>query len=652
MKYKIVCVLVIMVLTLLEGLSYGQKVFAEEDGEYIVLELSISAKDDAYSVIQEALNNNRDNSDTPIKVVVPAGSYKLSRHLVLYSNTYLECTDVTFTKNYSEGTVITIGKNSDEATGYSFYRNITIHGGVFDADGKSGEKTGSILKFAHAENVLVSGVTFKNCCNGHHIGFAGCKNVTISNCTFDGNYATGENKKDNREAIQLDILEKYHFPDLSDASYDGTTNKDITITGCTFQDVNRGVGSHSAYSGKYMDNVRITDNTFNNVSGYAIITSGYTNTTITNNKITKCGSGIYYRSIIPDYANYYKAEDNPKADKGSIIANNTIGIVDTKDSYFSQSPYGIRVYGENVTGSKKIEGGTLKAGDYRAQNVTIKNNDITIQRCANGIWLEGVVSNTVEKNTVQYTKGTGSKDECYGIRVVESNKVTAKNNAIKANNISYVKDGVVVKQSKNITVSSNKISQAAVNGIDITQSSQAKLTGNTVTANGQVGILCYDKSKITTSGNQIKNNKKHGIFLVNSNTGSSISKDKAEGSKQYGIALQNSSATIASARVKGSTSYGIYLTRKATAAISKCTSISNKKEGIYVTQNSSAKISGCTVSSNQGNGIYFTNKGKGSVQSTKLQKNKLYGIYVTKAAGSVTVKSVSYSGNKSGKIQK
>ena len=51
------------------------------------------------------------------------------------------------------------------------------------------------------------------------------------------------------EAVQLDILEESHFPNYKGhaRSYDGTMNENINILGNVFENVNRGVGSHSVF---------------------------------------------------------------------------------------------------------------------------------------------------------------------------------------------------------------------------------------------------------------------------------------------------------------------------------------------------------------------------------------------------------------------
>ncbi len=624
--------------------------FAAE--RYTVLNVAPKNNSDASDLIQQKLNVARDKASASkqYKIVVAKGNYTLSKHLILYSNTYLDCSGAVFKKNYNKGTMLTIGLNTSGATGNSYYKNITINGGTFNADGSTGKKTGGIIKFSHANNVKITNASFKNCCDGHHIGFAGCKNITISGCTFSGHYYSTTQNDNNMEAVQLDVLEKYHFPDLAAKSYDYTMNENITVTNCKFSNVNRGLGSHSAFTGRYMKNIKFTNNTFSNVGGYAIQTSNYIGATITGNKIENCSAGIYYRSINPDYANLYAKDSSPVKDTSTVIKNNTITIMDKKDKKFNQDPYGIRVYGENVKKNKKIENGTLKKGDYRAYGVTISNNKITVKRVSNAIWLYGAVGTKISKNTINFVKSSG-KSTCHGIRIDTCSKTNISNNKITANSISYVKNGIITDNSKSLTISANTISKAKLNGINISNSSTAKITKNTISSNGECGILCYDGSKISTSSNTVKGNKKHGVFFVNCSSQSTMSKDTISASTNYGVALQKSKAKLSSVKSNKNKKYGIYLTQSSSATISKCTVSSNSSDGIYATQKSNVSISGSTVSSNKGNGVYFTNSAKGTVKSTKIKSNKKYGIYRTGKAGKVKIQKVTYSKNKGGKIK-
>lgn len=112
-----------------------------------------------------------------------------------------------------------------------------------------------------------------------------------------------------------------------------------------------------------MKNINISNNTFNNVSGYAVLASSFLNVTINNNSINNCGAGIYYKSINPkpnsksQRPNTYKCSGksySPTVDKSSQISGNIISIVDTKDSSMKQWPYGIRLYGEVVKSNEKL----------------------------------------------------------------------------------------------------------------------------------------------------------------------------------------------------------------------------------------------------------------------------------------------------------
>lgn len=601
--------------------------------------------------IQKALDQNKRDSSSPITVTV-SGTYYLSERLVIYSNTTLDCTGATFIKNYDNSTMLAIGQNQDAPTGNSYYKNITLKGGVFDGN----MKNGSIFSFAHASNVNISGVTFKDCTNGHHLTFAGCSGVTVTGCSFSGHYSASG---DNMEAVQLDILEKDHFPNYKDypAAYDGTMNENITITGNSFANVNRGVGCHSVFAGKYMKNINISSNTFTNVAGYAVLASGFLNTTVNYNTITNCGSGIYYKSINPDGSNTYADSGKtyaPTVDTHSEIIGNTITVTDNNDATSKQGPYAIRLYGENLSADKAVSSCTIKAGDYRAQNVTISSNNITVARSAMGIWLVGACNNTVSSNSISYTSGYSSSQKAFGIRLEKSDKNSIASNTVAANNVAYVESAIMLDNSKSNTLTQNTVSKAKKHGISVSNNSTATLNKNTSSSNGENGIYCYSKSAVTTNSNTLKSNKKYGIYINDCKKSKiKLSKDKVQSNKKNGISLQKATkVTISSANVTKNNGYGIYLTQSSSASISKCTVSSGKKDGIYSTQKSTANISGGTVSSNKGNGIYFTNSAKGSVKSTSVKKNKKYGIYLTKKVGKIKISKVKYSSNKSGKIKK
>ena len=502
--------------------------------------------------IQKALDKNKYDSSTPLTVTVE-GTYILSSRLVVYSNTTLNCEGATFIKNYQNSTMLAIGQNQDAPYGRDFYKNITINGGTFDAN----KNNGSILSFAHASNITINGAVFKDCYNGHHITFAGCNNVNITACTFMGQ---GSKSGDNMEAVQLDILEKSHFPNYKGhaRSYDGTMNENINILGNVFENVNRGVGTHSVFSGKYMKNINISNNTFNNVSGYAVLASSFLNVTINNNSINNCGAGIYYKSINPkpnsksQRPNTYKCSGksySPTVDKSSQISGNIISIVDTKDSSMKQWPYGIRLYGEVVKSNEKI----AKKGDYSVQNITVSNNTISVARSATGIWIDGAKKSNIKKITFT-NKKYKTKQKVFGIRLANSSKVNLNKNTVNVKGVPYVDNAIFLIKSKSNTLTSNKTTGAKLHGIYLTQGSSATINKCTVSSNKSDGIY-ITKSTANIKNCTVSSNKGNGIYFVSKSKGS-IKNCKIKKNKKKGIYISSAAGKVSVSKIKYSGNKG------------------------------------------------------------------------------------------------
>lgn len=504
--------------------------------------------------IQKALDKNKYDSSTPLTVTVE-GTYILSSRLVVYSNTTLNCEGATFIKNYQNSTMLAIGQNQDAPYGKDFYKNITINGGTFDAN----KNNGSILSFAHASNITINGAVFKDCYNGHHITFAGCNNVNITACTFTGQ---GSKSGDNMEAVQLDILEESHFPNYKghNRSYDGTMNENINILGNVFENVNRGVGAHSVFSGKYMKNINISNNTFNNVSGYAVLASSFLNVTINNNSINNCGAGIYYKSINPkpnsksQRPNTYKCSVksySPTVDKSSQISGNIISIVDTKDPSMKQWPYGIRLYGEVVKSNEKI----AKKGDYSVQNITVSNNTISVARSATGIWIDGAKKSNIKNNKITFTnKKYKTKQKVFGIRLANSSKVNLNKNTVNVKGVPYVDNAIFLIKSKSNTLTSNKTTGAKLHGIYLTQGSSATIKKCTVSSNKSDGIY-ITKSTANIKNCTVSSNKGNGIYFVSKSKGS-IKNCKIQKNKKKGIYISSAAGKVSVSKIKYSGNKG------------------------------------------------------------------------------------------------
>ena len=100
-----------------------------------------------------------------------------------------------------------------------------------------------------------------------------------------------------QEALQFDIP---CDTSIYKSTYlDGTTMKNVEVTNCLFQNVPRGVGTHTLLNGAYHENIKITGNIFKNIQEEAIIALTYYNCEIKNNVIENCGGGVLIQYFKP-----------------------------------------------------------------------------------------------------------------------------------------------------------------------------------------------------------------------------------------------------------------------------------------------------------------------------------------------------------------
>ena len=270
--------------------------------------------------------------------------------------------------------------------------------------------------------MTIENMTLTNTYSSHSIEFAAAQNVTINNCVFSDYHGKADS---NNEAIQIETLQRDHF--ASYGKYDETPNRNITITNCTFKNVQRGVGTHAAIVGCYHSNIRIENNKFINIPGYAIIATNYINSSIKNNEITDCASGIIFRDMAITLYPSEKGNKSktPKISSKSVIANNKIEITDKK---YKNVNYGIQLLGEYRSKKK----GNIPKGDYRVYGVQVYGNEITLKNASYGIWLNGTGKIRVNNNVInmQVPKKASGKSGGTVVRVISSKGSRINGNTI------------------------------------------------------------------------------------------------------------------------------------------------------------------------------------------------------------------------------
>ncbi len=444
--------------------------------------------------------------------------------------------------------------------GYDLSHDITLKNGTID--GNKNTKTGAnLITFGHARGIRVADVTFLHNGTNHLLEFNGCKDITVSNCTFDG-YLFQETKDEydkyiSKEALEIDISGKGE--DWA-AAFDGdnTVCENVIVTGCTFKDYPCGVGDHHSIAGTHTKNVEISNNKFlysnSTVAGCAIRTFAFDNCKITNNTI----NGNYATSI------------RVYGGKGVTVADNTIskaredGIMIASSSYKKN-----KVKKDEPVSNAVISNNTIKANGrgifiLEKSSVTdVLNNKITSKR-------DGVA--LAQKSVLKNLTGNDIKSDYRGITItvsgkasnLRSNKVTAKNDSAlyvatggTVTTVGGKKGGNTFKSGKKETIiisgkkttvkelSYNKISSPAISKCSSLKiAPNAKVTSilsNTIDTSGAAGgtgINIFGGSVKKIAGNKITAGLR-GIIITNKGKVDAVHKNTVVAAKEYALIVSS-----------------------------------------------------------------------------------------------------------------
>lgn len=381
--------------------------------------LNVSSGMDIAKVANDALGKAKKTTDVHYTVVIPPGNYTLSSsNLYIFSNTTLEAEGAVITKAPNLTKMIKAGTSTyisqNPKTGYDMFTNITINGGVWDNQ-KAG-KTSSV-KFGHASNITLKNMEFRgNGAGAHFLEVGGVDGLTVENCKFIGHQPS--TKFVAQEAIELECVDGVNFKEY--APNNNLPCKNISITGCTFDDLMGGVGMHNAVLGNYTDNVNVSNNTFKNIGYQGIIMTNARNLTISNNTFTNVLCGIEVEAL-----NNGKAPATPgeayNPDMNIKISGNTMSLANvlTASQY---ATLGISLKGTKFT---KTTNGIAK-GTYKLSNALVQNNTIT--GSGRGMLVEYADNCQILNNKITFKKlGTWKNYTGYGMVISKS----SNNNLIK-----------------------------------------------------------------------------------------------------------------------------------------------------------------------------------------------------------------------------
>ena len=495
-KIQILMVCLLVALQCFSGSVQFAKVevmAAQTASKATTIKIKAGKKTDITKKVNDAMTKARRKATAskPYKIVIPKGTYYISGPICLCSNVTLEATGATIkfrgkAKSLNMLLTDTVDKKSTAKTkGYKGCKNITISGGTYV--GAKNNK-GNLVKMAHGKNITIKNATFSGGGGLHQVEVCAINGFTVTGCTFKSFKARqGKGEEAKQEALQLDIPVAESV--FAETYQDGTVMKNVLISGNTFQDVPRGLGTHTMLVGRFHENVMITNNKFQNVHEEAIVTTSYYNCEIADNNFTNCGAGILVQSFKSKTSSIYakaKSQAGKSQNYKEIRTRIHDNVIQTKNDPMCDRVQGIAVIGhlleKTQTGASNQK---IAKGDYRASNVSIYNNNITTE--GHGIHLAGVKNVMVEINMIIGKGKTGVMDN--------------KN------------DGIAIRDcSQQVVVKNNTISKSSRCGIMVFENSNVKeLSANQISKVGECGIRVYGESSVT---NAIQNNHIQGAGSI------------------------------------------------------------------------------------------------------------------------------------------
>ena len=505
-----------------------------------------------------------------VTVHFAAGTYRLANNLPIYSNMTLELDEgATIVSESAEPTGLLRAQHFNAAGeqcactedvcdhgGHTQITNVTIVGGVWMRNSPSDVETYG-MRLLHGDNIVIKDLIIGGC-SGHVLNLSGSSNVLVENVTFtdfvqyDGTDASfwgdyevyDANRYNTVEAIHLDYCSEEGEPNAF--PLDATACSNVIIRNCTFDNAFSGVGTHHlpVQNGERGADITVEGCVFSG-SSFFCYGFGYDRMNLSGN-IVQVGKGLLNTSQT-SVTTVGNAVSN-STDNAVYLFNESSGVL-TDDVFIGGDSAAIRVDGASLA---------------------------IVRKC----FVEGV-----DKHGISISGGE---------LVAEENEI-----------LSCGGNGVYVDKGATVTISSNKIVNAALTGIRVCDRvNVVEANDNIITAAGLHGFS-VENSRLTASGNQIDSPAKYG-FLISGGSSYSLADNIVSDAVVDGIRVDSaaSGGMVCGNTVNNAGERGIYILNTDASTVSSNTVATTKtSEGIYVLQANTTDISGNKVTDSTGYAI-------------------------------------------------
>ena len=635
-------------------LAFPQSALASdtEANNYKIDDAALSSNDNNLSKCLnhyfKDVNNGKDDDPMVITMATTTKEFELTGVLQIQSNTTFVATGYTITapsdvmfKN-GTGTKEAADANYTYANGSYGYKNISFVGGTYKGNSKA---TDPMFQLAYINNLSFKDCTFQDVYDNHHVEVAAADNITFEGCTFKGQIVNAGENTYASEALEFDISNnEFGNYNLSNTEANIYPCTNVTVTGCTFDSVNRGLGTHRAQSGKPYNNFTITNNTFSNIKYVNSMTKDVES--LTSKTVKRRAIGIINTQNVTI--------------SGNTIDCGTDGIIVVGDCS------GTSITGNNITAGKNgvtVREATTADGTTDAtQLASISDNTFACKESAiqvdTSTITAGITDNTITGGDTAINIKTGSvvsevssntinSPSTAGIKVLDSSKVTT----IASNPIAGTPSGIIVSISDAgtpggyvSTITQNTITGATNGGIKVagTGAKADTVSYNTITdCTAAYGIGCVTNGYIDLiEHNTITNTAKPGITVNDNGNCAKIFNNSITKQKSFGLMVQGLTSDGYVLDIKGNTIDGC---SKAGMFIKSCTkgkSLSKNtitncgKCGIMIYSSKIKKVDSNTIKGSTKAGFFLSK----TRILTSMSKNKLTskktktGIYMDTAS--------------------
>jgi parallel beta-helix repeat protein len=432
---------------------------------------------DDRAAIQAQLNAARD-AGGGIVFIPPGRTYGISTFLVVYADTTIWAYGATL-KAIGNSGLLRNFLSTDLFAGYTGRSRIRVLGGTWDGNaahagvGSVTSET-NVMNFVHCQDITVRDATLTNVSTAHALEFNGCDGGRALNCRFLGfkDNSSGSTRGFS-EAVQIDITKS---GSSSIGDFDNTPARNILVSGCYFGPstrlgaFGRAVGSHTLVAGITYDNIQVLDNRIDGTLQEGIHPYGWKRAILARNVITGTG-------------------------KSGILATLT------DPATTSVAPTGMNISDNVIEGAGEDSGiRVLSFAAYKYPGVVISGN-VVKSVTGNGIHAEHCQAPNITGNRVESTTSTGIYAHCSDGATLTGN--TCRSVGSNALNIS----GTV-----GATVAGNTVDGTSLNfgvfvgqGTDSTNSTDAVISGNNITAPASAGIrLSTNATGCLVVGNKVR----------------------------------------------------------------------------------------------------------------------------------------------------